>query len=200
MIKLVYDIRCGFKQLYMTEKDAEWYLDNMFDPEANDWDGDGPMPTAEDFYKESQHMTQSELEEYFNETRVLGCIAECTEETYAHTFFKEICKAQNCVPGFTKIYNLRVEYDPAIEVKFINDPEEHCLKPHYYKNGVEVDPDQANPYRPWMKAGEAMEILGVSRKVLSTYVKKGLIKVEPNPVGKQYRYNRESILALKNKK
>lgn len=199
MIKLVYDIRCGFKQLYMTEKDVEWFLDGLFDPNASNWDDDEPQQTAEDFYKESQHMTQSELEEYFTDIGVLGIIEEHTEEDYANTYFKDVCTAQNCVPGFTKIYNLRVEYDPTIEVRFCKNATADYLEPHYYKDGIEVDLDNVNQYNPWMKAGEVMELLGISRKVLSTYVKKGLIKTEPNYTGKQYRYDRESVLALKKK-
>lgn len=196
MIKLVYDIRCGFKQLYVTEKDCAWYLDSFFDPETANWDEDEPMPTAEDFYEEVKRMTQAELRECFEDNGTLACIKECEEETCAKTYLKDVCKEQNCFPGFTEVYNLRVEYDPAVEVRFAEDPEDHCLVPHYYRDGVEIDLDRADPYRPWMKAGEAMEILGVSRKVLSTYVKKGLIKVEPNPAGGQYRYDSESVLAL----
>lgn len=51
-----------------------------------------------------------------------------------------------------------------------------------------------------LKASEVMALLGISRVTLCHYVKKGLITIDSNYTGKQYRYNKDSVLALlKNK-
>lgn len=47
-----------------------------------------------------------------------------------------------------------------------------------------------------LKASEVMSTLGISRVTLCHYVKKGLIKIDHNYTGKQYRYNKNSVLAL----
>lgn len=46
-----------------------------------------------------------------------------------------------------------------------------------------------------MKAKEVMQILNISRVTLWRYVKQGLIKVD-SQINGQYRYNKESVLAL----
>jgi hypothetical protein len=50
-----------------------------------------------------------------------------------------------------------------------------------------------------LKAAEVMSMLNISRPTLCHYVKKGLITIDSNYTGKQYRYNKESVLALLNK-
>jgi hypothetical protein len=47
-----------------------------------------------------------------------------------------------------------------------------------------------------LKASEVMALLGISRVTLCHYVKKGLITVDSNYTGKQYRYNKDSVMAL----
>lgn len=50
-----------------------------------------------------------------------------------------------------------------------------------------------------LKASEVMALLEISRPTLCHYVKKGLITIDSNYTGKQYRYNKDSVLALLNK-
>ena len=47
-----------------------------------------------------------------------------------------------------------------------------------------------------IKAAEVMSMLNISRPTLCHYVKKGLITIDSNYTGKQYRYNKDSVLAL----
>ena len=47
-----------------------------------------------------------------------------------------------------------------------------------------------------LKANEVIALLKISRPTLCHYVKRGLIKVDTNYTGKQYRYNKESVLNL----
>lgn len=49
---------------------------------------------------------------------------------------------------------------------------------------------------PTLKAKEVMQILNISRPTLCHYVRDGRIKVVPNPTGKQYLYDKDSVLKL----
>ena len=48
---------------------------------------------------------------------------------------------------------------------------------------------------PSLKAKDVMTLLGISRQTLSTYVKRGLVKIDSVINGK-YRYSKDSVLAL----
>lgn len=50
-----------------------------------------------------------------------------------------------------------------------------------------------------LKAAEVMSMLDISRVTLCHYVKRGLVKIDSNYTGKQYRYDYESVMKLKNK-
>ena len=50
-----------------------------------------------------------------------------------------------------------------------------------------------------LKAAEVMSMLNISRPTLCHYVKKGLITIDSNYTGKQYRYNKDYVMALLNK-
>ena len=50
-----------------------------------------------------------------------------------------------------------------------------------------------------LKAAEVMSMLNISRPTLCHYVKKGLITIDSNYTGKQYRYNKDSVMSLLNK-
>ena len=50
-----------------------------------------------------------------------------------------------------------------------------------------------------LKASEVMALLNISRVTLCHYVKRGLITIDSSYTGKQYRYNKDSVLALLNK-
>lgn len=50
-----------------------------------------------------------------------------------------------------------------------------------------------------LKAAEVMSMLNISRPTLCHYVKKGLITIDSNYTGKQYRYNKDSVMTLLNK-
>jgi len=54
--------------------------------------------------------------------------------------------------------------------------------------------------KKWFKAADVMRILGINRVTLSHYVTRGLLKVDPDYTGKQYRYDYDSVMELKTKK
>lgn len=72
-------------------------------------------------------------------------------------------------------------------IKYIADLPDHVLV-HVIVQGAES-----------LKASEVMTLLDISRPTLCHYVKRGLITVDTNYTGKQYRYNKDSVLALLNK-
>ena len=47
-----------------------------------------------------------------------------------------------------------------------------------------------------LKAAEVMSMLNISRPTLCHYAKKGLITIDSNYTGKQYRYNKDSVMTL----
>lgn len=47
-----------------------------------------------------------------------------------------------------------------------------------------------------MKAAEVMQLLNISRPTLCHYVKRGLVKIDSSYTGKQYRYDRDSVMKL----
>jgi len=51
-----------------------------------------------------------------------------------------------------------------------------------------------------LKAAEVMKLLDITRVTLCHYVKRGLIEIDTNYTGKQYRYNAESVYRLKGSK
>lgn len=50
--------------------------------------------------------------------------------------------------------------------------------------------------KQFLKAGEVMKLLSISRATLSNYVKRGLIEVDTNYTGHSYHYNKESVYKL----
>jgi len=119
MLSLIYDIKCGFKELYITEKNLEEDLSYIC---SQDMLARGEhTPTEEEYYKKLRAMDQIELEEELISNGTLGMIKENAQLNYAHNYFKDICFADKnspAVPGYVKIYNLRIKYDRTVEVMF----------------------------------------------------------------------------------
>jgi predicted site-specific integrase-resolvase len=61
------------------------------------------------------------------------------------------------------------------------------------EDDVAVNPIE---HKESLKASEVMALLNISRPTLCHYVKRGLIKIDTNYTGKQYRYNKDSVLSL----
>lgn len=58
MLKLIYDVRCGFKQLYMTETHLEYELDGLFlNLDEESFNG---FKSAKDFYGYCKDLSQAE--------------------------------------------------------------------------------------------------------------------------------------------
>ena len=79
---------------------------------------------------------------------------------------------KTCVPGFFRIYNLRIVSDNIECKRTINKV---------------------------LKAAEVLRILGITRQTLTKYVKENKIQVSRQPNG-QYLYNADSVYKLKEAK
>ncbi|MDY2735908.1 helix-turn-helix domain-containing protein [Intestinibacter sp.] len=187
MLKLIYDVKCGFEEVYVVEKDVEEDLtywinttnESMLEAAAEIQKEDPeykPEPyTEEELYEQYKDNPKELIEEVFS--GMYDCIAECTVLKFAKTYFKHICYAdpkKPFVPGQFKMMNLRLVLED--------------------KSGKRTLDRNTS-----LKASEVMALLGISRPTLCHYVKKGLITIDSNYTGKQYRYNKDSVMALLNK-
>jgi len=176
MIKLKYDVKCGWNQLYIVEKDLEMDITNMVIPDddiVKQILADDPeyvKPTEQEIYDGLKDLSDKELLNTLKEDFGIDSAIFEDREYYAHNYFKDICKKEGGLPGIFEISNIDI---------------------------LLVDNDPSSPnYVPPLRASEVMSILNITRQTLTSYVKRGLIKLEPNPNGKQYRYSAKSVYAL----
>ena len=187
MLKLIYDSECGFNDVYVVEKDVEedltfwmnsvneFMLDNAAEIQKTEPDYKPEPYTEEWLYETYKDDPEEMLDEIFSGT--YDCIAEFTILESAKTYFKHICYAdpeKPFVPGRFEMTNLRL-----------------VLEDSSGKRTAERTKS--------LKASEVMALLNISRPTLCHYVKKGLIIIDSNYTGKQYRYNKDSVLALMKK-
>lgn len=176
MIKLKYDIKCGWNQLYIVEKDLEMDITNLVIPDDDIVEQikvDNPeyvKPTEQEIYDDLKDLSDKQLLNILIEDFGIDSAIFEDREYYAHNYFKDICKKEGSLPGIFEISNIDVLL-------------------------VDNDPSSLN-YVPPLRASEVMNILNITRQTLTSYVKRGLIKLEPNPNGKQYRYSAKSVYAL----
>lgn len=185
MLKLIYNVKCGFKELFITEKNLEedltsWIeifnngmLDYAEEIKKDDPDYE-PIPyTEEELYEQYKDDPETLVFDVFDS--LIDFIQEATTLEYAKTYFKHICyeNPENpFVPGYFEMTNLKLVLEDEPLKKYIRHNNES------------------------LKASEVMALLKISRPTLCHYVKKGLIKIDTNYTGKQYRYNKDSVLAL----
>ena len=173
MLKLIYDVKCGFKDLYITANNIEEDLSDWINIlNVNSLPGE-PKFTEEDIYEQYKDDVDALVDEVFG--GITEFIYEGIMLDYSKTFFKHICYADPknpFIPNVFELTNLRL-----------------VLEDKPLKRAVA---DRDAP----LKASEVMALLGISRVTLCHYVKKGLIKIDTNYTGKQYRYNKESVLEL----
>lgn len=190
MLKLIYDVKCGFEELYVVKKNQELDITGWIDcwnetledfppkPEEREAGYDNLDPTtAEEVYNQYKDTPLKLLDdERF--TSVGEIISEEITMECINTYFRHICKVnlKNPIcPGFLELSSVSlalVDEDATTVAKVVYPIKTKSLK-----------------------AKEVMELLGISRQTLSNYVKQGLVKVDSTINGK-YKYNKESVLAL----
>ena len=129
MLKLVYDVKCGFKELFITEKDCEIDLaviieankdaleNDVPDDEAEEWKLANPI-TEEDFYELFKDDIDG-LMHYLEESGQLECEETFALEYYGKAFFAAVCKEEGCgLPGYFEMENCRLVYEPNVKSEF----------------------------------------------------------------------------------
>lgn len=189
MLKLIYDVKCGFEELYVVKKNQEIDLTGFVDC-WNETLEDFP-PTEEERAAGYDNLDPTTIEEVYNQYKDrplqlldderFTCVGEVISEEMTmeciNTYFRHICKVNLKNPICPELLELS-------NVRLVLTDETTAVV-----NSTPIIKTKS------LKAKEVMELLKISRQTLSNYVKQGLIKVDSTINGK-YRYNKESVLSL----
>ena len=179
MIKLVYDLKAGFDNCYLTIKNEEWDLADaleVFVP-SEEYEGVPEIEyiPEEEFYNTYENDT-SGLLRYLEDSGYFEALYEESVLKISKLFFSHMLGGLP-LKHFIPIWepsNWRLVYEPEVK------------SPSVYANAA--------------TAREVCDTLGLSRQQLHYYVKTGQIKKEYNPVDKkQFRYNRLDMQVLQKK-
>ena len=182
MLKLVRDVKCGFKELFITEKDVASDLAIVLEMNKDCLEDDVPEDEIE-IFKAGNPTTEEELYnmfkddidgllQYLDDHGLLESEEEAEIEYYGHTYFSAICKEEKCLPGYYEEDNYRLIYEPNVKSDF------------YFENA--------------MTAQEVFKFLGINKQQLYYYVKTGKIKKEYNKDATQVRYNKRDVYRIHN--
>ena len=182
MLKLVYDVKCGFEDLFITEKNIETDLASVIEANIEALETDIPDEDAEEF-KLANPITEEDFYElykddldgllqFLEDTGYRACEEEANIEYYSKNYFAAICKEEKCLPGYYEDFNYRLVYEPNVKSEF------------YFYNA--------------MTAKEVFDFLGINKQQLHYYVKTGKIKREYNNDATELRYNKADVYKLYN--
>ena len=189
MLKLLYDVKCGFEELYVVKKNQEIDLTGWIDCWNEMLEEFPPIPEEREAgYDNLDSISEEAIYNKYKDTpikllddEVFSSVSEIISEEITmeciNTYFRHICKVNLKNPICPEI----LELSSARLVLGDNDAVTHRL----------TYPIKSKS----LKAKEVMELLGISRQTLSNYVKQGLVKVDSTINGK-YKYNKASVLAL----
>lgn len=190
MIKLVYDLKVGFDDCYLTIKNEEYdvsqvlemsklgtveFLEEIEAADGEPLDLDELLEEDEEsFYQEYHDDIEGLLDFLANGT--LEMLESDSRLYFSKLYFSHLLGGtpiKYVVPVWEPS-NWRLEYDPVERSSF------------YYSNA--------------MPAAEVCELLKLTRQQLHYYVKTGAIRKEFNPDNnKQFRYNRLDVQVLQKK-
>jgi hypothetical protein len=179
MLKLVYDLKAGFDDCYLTIKNEEWDLADeleYFRP-SEEYEGVPEIcyMSEEDFYNKYKDNIEGLLDQ-LESSGELDILYEDSVLNISKLYFSHMLGGiplKHIVPVWEPS-NWRLEYDPNTRSSF------------YYTDAC--------------SAKEIHDTLGLSRQQLYYYVKSGQIRKEYNPENKkQFRYNRLDVQILQKK-
>jgi hypothetical protein len=188
MLKLVYDLKAGFEDKYLTLKNEECELsgdlvimnlgtlDNLEEIEADTGEAIDVdtlrEPDEEAFYNEYKDDIEGLLD-YIESIGTLESIYECSVLEISKLYFSHLLGSKYIVPIWEPS-NWRLVYDPAVRTSV------------HYLNAL--------------PAKEVCDTLKLTRQQLHYYVKAGQIRKEFNPENpKQFKYNRTDVYVLQKK-
>lgn len=189
MIKLVYDLKAGFEDCYLTIKNEEYDLSDMLETQksatlecADELEADGcPVdldnlgPSEEEFYEEYCNNVEGLVEE-LEEAGYMGMLYEESVLDISKVFFSHML-------GGTPIKNIIPVWEPS-NFRLVFEP------------GIRSDYHYLNS----LSAADVCDLLNLTRQQLHYYVKTGAIKKEFNPKNsKQFKYNSTDVYVLQKK-
>ena len=179
MIKLVYDLKAGFEDCYLTVKNEEWDLEDALEVFVPSEEYDGvPEITyipEQDFYNEYKDNIEALLA-HLESIGHLEMLYEDSVLSISKLYFSHMLGGAP-IKHFVPVWepsNWRLVYEPEVK------------SPTVYTNAA--------------TAREVCDTLGLSRQQLHYYVKTGQLRKEYNPVNKkQFKYNRLDMQVLQKK-
>lgn len=188
MLNLVFDLKTGFEDCYLTIKDYKWDLaltvENpviaVINGVATEEETKAILETTslereEDLYERFKDNTE-ELMDFLEYSGELEMLYESSVLEISKKFFSGLLGGiplKNIVPIFEP-YNIRLEFIPE------------KVSEYHYLNGLSPK--------------EVFEELNISRQQLYYYVKTGQIKkVYSNENPKKYKYDRTDVIVVKRK-
>ena len=175
MLKLIYDLKVGYRECYLTVLNEEFDVSAVFQQEHDMLVEEGEAvfePDEEKLFYEYCNK----IPELINMLDMSGWLDIEREDSILHytkTFFSSVTEPGTCC-GIWEPSNFRLEYDPNSKssIRYLNA----------------------------FGAREACDLLNLTKQQLHYYVKTGAIKKEYNPENpKQFKYNRTDVLVLQKK-
>ena len=179
MIKLVYDLKVGFDNCYLTIKDEEWDLEDALEVFVSSEDYNGvpeiKFIPEEEFYNEYK----DNLEALLNHLESIGQLDILYEDS---------------VLSISKLY---------FSHKLGGIPLKHFVpiwEPSNWRLVYEPEKRSVHFYDTALTAGEVMKMLKLTRQQLHYYVKAGQLRKEFNPENpSQFKYNELDVYVLQKK-
>lgn len=186
MLKLIYDLRAGFEDCYLTIKDEEYDISDVLEIEKLcllDSPAEVEPETLEELRTEREeeiynnfHNNIVDLLKYLEDNGIMDLLYEDSVLTISKLYFSHMLGGtpiKHTIPIW-KPSNWRLVYDPDTRSSF------------YYLNA--------------MSAKEVYDTLKLTKQQLHYYVKTGQIRKESNPKNqKQFKYNRTDVYVLQKK-
>jgi len=175
MLKLIYDLKVGYKECYLTVLNEEFDVSAMFQQQY-DFLVEEALPAEEPNEAELYAKYKDKIPELINMLDMSGWLDIEREDSILHytkTFFSSVTEPGTCC-GIWEPSNWRLEYDPNSKssIRYLNA----------------------------FSAREACDLLNLTKQQLHYYVKTEAIKKEYNPENpKQFKYNRTDVYVMQKK-
>ena len=190
MLKLVYDLKAGFDDCYLTIKNEEYDLSSMLEMEKY-----GTLEYLED------------IAEYEGRTVDLNTLAEENDKEFYETYKDDIPGLLDYLDENGTMEMLYSDSVLTISKLFFShmlggNPIKHFVpvwEPSNWR--LEIDDERSSiHYLNAMPAKEVCDTLKLTKQQLHYYVKTGQIRKELNPENhKQFKYNRTDVEILQKK-
>jgi len=175
MLKLIYDLKVGYRECYLTVLNEEFDVSAVFQQERDSLVEEGFLvdePDEVELYTQYKDSIP-ELLEFLEDSGDLDGEREASILHYTKTFFSSVAEPGTCC-GIWEPSNWRLVYDP--------------------------DTRSSIRYLNALSAKEVCDLLKLTKQQLHYYVKTGQIKKEFNPEkSKQFKYNRTDVYVLQKK-